>query len=347
MAGSGTHNDTAATPRLRVALIARGERLRTLWDAARANPRIEIVGQSGMPQKEALPDIPWHDDHRVLVARPEVEAALLGTSTRGDVAISMVAAQEEVHVWRPPPLARNFAEAAELVKLVRKQGTIHRAASWWEHVTDRGWQELAWPDGFEPQFSELACSTPAPPLEAWQSVANDAGGGALAQDAYALLEALVATRGLPETVSAALSNLPCEPGAAHRETENIALAVLRYANQGVADVRATWGLTPTVRRLVHHATAGSVTLTDHEVVLADPTGQRTDEHPLPPDPLGSDLRRFVDAALSNAADRMGPSLERHLAVMALLDAVYLAARTVHPESPQKHYELQGWPVPRL
>lgn len=329
---------------VRAALVADAAGLARLAPALRASNMFELRGQAGMPQADALPGVPWVDDRRVLVANPEIEAVILAGSTREDVALAATVVQRGAHIWRLPPLARNFAEAVEVARLIRKQSAVYRVASWWEHVADHTWNELAWPDAFQPLLSELRVRAPGPARASWRARSAEAAGGVLAQEAYDLLEALCATRGLPESVSATIGTLHHPPATTPRETEDTVVAILRYAG-GAAVVQATWDTVPPERLLAHHGRAVTARLTEDEAVLGDGAGQVFDRRPLPTEYLVAELRQFAEWVRAAAHDRATACLEQHLATSALLEATYLAARTGHPEAPLKFYEVQGWPLP--
>lgn len=328
-----------------VGLIAWPEELEAIVSAVGACPALELVGQAGMPQSNALADLPWFDDPRVLITDSRVQAVILATSTREDSELAATATENKVHVWRRPPIGRTFAEAAEVAGLVQRQATVYDVASWWAHVADQVWDELAWPEGFEPRFSDLRVSTPGPALNSWRRAGRECAGGALANDGYPLLEALVALRGLPETTSAAIGTYRAA-GTTSPEVEDTAVAMLCYAGDGVASVRVSWDVPPRARQLAHHGQSATVTLTPEEVTLLDAAGELHDQHPLPGPFLTTALQRFAELVRAAARDRAAATIDRHLAVSALLETIYLAARTNHPESPRKLYEVQGWPVPR-
>jgi predicted dehydrogenase len=341
-----TNNDRSSPARLRVGLIAEGERLALVAPAVQACPLVQLCGQSGMPQTAALPDIPWFDDRRQLIGHPDVQAVLLATTTRGDLGLGAMALERGLPVWRLPPIARSFAEAAELAAAVARQTTVYRVASWWEHVENHAWRELQWPDDFQPILSELRVAVRGPDPQSWRCNLAEAGGGVLTHDAYGWLEALVAVRGLPETLCATVARQRVAPGAAPRETEDAALATLRYAGDGSAALRAAWDAPPFEQTLTHHGHSATVTLNADEVTLLDAAGTLRDRHPLPTDFLAGELHRFAEWVGGDAHARAAAALERHLAVSALLETIYLSARTNHPESPRKLYEAQGWPLPR-
>ncbi len=328
---------------MRIGLIAQGEPFAALAAAVDACVLLQPLGQVGQPAAAGLRDVPWFDDPRTLLGQPGIEAVILSTSTRADVELAASAAERGLHVWRPPPAARGFPATAELLDRVQRWNTIYRVASWWEFVVDHAWHELPWPDGFTPRFSELGLSAPGPTPSDWRTIPADTAGGVLATDSYDLLEALVALRGLPTRVAAALGRFR----RAARETEDTAAAVLYYPDGGAAVLRATWDATPSECVLRHHAVQMTVTLTRDEVALSDALGTSCERRPLPGDFLTSELLRFAECIRSVARDRAAAPLERHLAVSALLEALYLSARTGDPESPAKFYQVQGRPEPRL
>jgi predicted dehydrogenase len=330
---------------VRIGLIATGEQLQTLAPALKGCLLVQPLAQAGMPQSAAIPDVPWLDDPRVMLGQPGLEAVMLATSTRSHLQLAAQAAEHGLHVWQLPPLARTFAEATELVARTKRLPTIHRVASWWEYVADHVWHELNWPADFAPLYSELRASARGPSPEAWQAIPTDAAGGVLANDAYGLLEALIAVRGLPETADAAIGSYRRVADKPVRQTEDTALAILRYG-RGLALVRATWDLPPLGHEILHCGATTRVTLADDLATLTDNSGTLIDQRPLPGEFLSHELMRFAECVRGQARDRAAVALERHLAVSALLEAIYLSARTGHPESPAKFYQVQGWPEPR-
>lgn len=331
---------------LRVGLIADPQRLDSLASSIQACPLVELIAQAGMPQSHALRDVHWHDDERFLLAAPDLQAVLLATTTRRDIELAAHAAERKLPLWQLPPLGRNFAEATEFVTRLRRYPAVHRVASWWEHVAEQVLHEVSWPDDFTPRFSELRLSTRGPDARHWLANLEQAGGGVLANDAYPLLEALVALRGLPESITAVIARQRPAPPAAARETEDIALATLRYPGGGIASIRASWDHPPFEKQLAHHGQNATITISTDGVALTDLQGSLIDRRPFAAEWLESELLRFAEFVRGDARDRAAAPLDRHVAVSAVLETTYLAARTGHPESPSRRYEVQGWPEPR-
>ena len=332
---------------LQVGLIADAPRLALLAPALQACPVLQVAAQAGMAQRDAIPEVAWVDDTRLLLAQPGLQAVLLATSTRHDAEFSLLVAERQYPIWQLPPLGRNFAEATEAVTRVKRYAAVQRFASWWEHVAEHVLDEAGgWPEDFTPRYSEIRLGTRGPTLDAWTSSLNESAGGVLANEAYFLLEALVATRGLPESVVAVTAcHRPGPPGPT-RETEDIAVAILRYADGGTAAIRAAWDHPPFEKSLSHYGQKIAVTLTTDGLTVTDVDGSLVDRRPFAADWLQSELQHFADFVRGDARDRAAAALERHVAVSALLETIYLAARTGHPESPYRRYEVLGWPEPR-
>ncbi len=341
------HNEPTTGARLRVAIIGDGERLAVVWSHLRVAARFQVIGQAGMAQTGALPDLPWSDDARILITNPELQAVVLAGSTRADAEAAELAVQRGLSVWRLPPMSRNFAEAHEAMKRLGRDAPVYRVASWWEHVADQAWGEIAWPSELRPLHTELLFGAPEPPRESWRWSRSDAGGGVLTTGAYRLIEALIATRGLPDLTYAATGAAAGIPtGATGHDAEALTVAVLRYPAGGVAWLRAAWGTASAETLLLHRGATLSARLSTEELVVSDAEGAVVDRRPINTNWLAADLQRFAEQVQGQARDRAIATLERHLAVAALLEAAYLASHTNHPESPRKFYEVVGRPTPR-
>lgn len=309
---------------------------------------VAVAAQGGMRQAEAAPGIPWVDDTRVLITQSPVDAIVLLTSIRAGVELAGTAAAAGKAVFRLPPLGRTFAEAAESIRQARQHDVLYRVASWWEQADENTRWARGLAEGFRPTFTELRSRVPGPPLPSWRSILADAGGGVLMGDAYPLLEALVALQGLPEVVTASIGRCRRKPAEAPRETEDVALALLRYPEQVLAGIVASWDVQPHEQRLELHGAAATLALTAEQVELREADGRVIDHRPLPAlhDYWRIDLARFCEGLRGRSGPARGEAaLERHLAVNALLETLYLSARTGQPETPRKLYDVQGWPEP--
>ena len=316
-------------PLLRVALVAGAD------DAARLNTaladveNVSVTAHAGVPRAAVLPELEWYDDQRAMLARGGIDALLISASARAAHELGALAAECGVHVWRRPPLGRTFAEAIESVRHARTHETTLRVASWWDAVATGMNPDVE----FAPRFSELSVSTTGLALDSWRGDRGEAGGGVLMYECYDLLEALLSHCGLPETVHAAIGRARRTAGSADRETEDVGAALLRFDDGGLAVVRGRRDIEPRHQVLELHGDTATLRIVPNE--LADTTAG---------EPLAVEMRRFFDAIRSDEARRANErTLERHGAVAAVLDAMYLSARTGQLENPRSLYEVERWP----
>lgn len=356
-------NNTRGGSPLRVGLIADGADGAALAQVVRRIPGLALMAGAGWKDETSAPEMGWFDDRRALMAQAGIEALIVSTSPRSAAELSRLAAQRGIHVWRLPPAGRDFAEAVDILRQARQGGTVHQIASRWAPLGE-ALRDL-WPrDGMEPpRFTEIRVNAPGPPLQSWRCDASQAGGGALADLAYPFLEALVAWRGLPETVWALTARLRRGAQPVPRETEELGLALLRYEGGGAALVQAAWDAPPWEQRLAHHAAQVSLELSGRPTppeasgeigdprsgpivaLLRDASGRVVAQRELPGWSVAEDLAAFAQAVREGRTDAADAAAGRHLAVAALLETCYLSARTGQPESPRKPYQVQGWPEP--
>jgi predicted dehydrogenase len=330
-----------------VGLIADAEGARAVGHAV-VGTSLEIVAQSGVRQAEGLPGAAWHDDARVMIAQSGIEALLLAASPRAAWELEPLAAERGLPIWRLPPLARNFAEASELVRRVRQRNVPYRVVSWWPAIAGDVEWALRWREGFKPLFTRVRIAAAGPPSNSWRASLGDGPGGVLATDGYAMLEALVAVRKLPERVSASVSHVRRRPGETPRETESVAVAILRYESATTTSVQAVWDIPPFGQSTEHHGPEWTVVLEPERVGIHGERGEVLEERRWQPGAFLHDELEHFAAVVRNPTAYPQPdaTLERHLAVTALLQAIYLAAQTGQPETPRKFYEVQAWPEPR-
>lgn len=337
---------TAAPRLIRVGLVADAETFGTLADAIQACSSLHLHAQYGPPQATARKAIPWFNDARVLITQGGVEAVVISLATRAAIELANLALDEHLHVWRPAPLARNFAEGVDIVRRTHAAGVVYRVASWWEQAAPIIRNLPPMTPAFSPIYSTVDARAAGPPLDSWRSCLADAGGGVLVSSAYGLLESLVALRPLPDRVSAAVEHFRRVDDKAPRETEDLAAALLRFADGGLADIRAAWDLgAAPAATVAHHTQAHGLHYDERAAWLTDASGSELDRQALPAHTLSTEMTQFADA-LSAKPSQAHDALERHLAVTALLETVYLSSRTGQPERPAKLYELQKWPESR-
>jgi len=340
-------NPSAADTPIRVGLISSAEWVEPYAAAIGSCPRLRLTAASGMAQPSAPPQAAWFDDTRVMIAQAGVDAVVLATSPRAGIELGNIATAHGLHVWRTTPIARGFAEATDAVQRARSAGVVYRVQSWWEHVAEPVRAALKLRESPRALYTTITVRAEGPPLQSWRSSLIDAGGGVLVSDAWPLLEALVALRGLPDSLSAAIGKCRRAAGLAPRETEDVAFALLRYEGGGLVLLAANWDLRDPQWVCEHHSPEATVRIERESVSVLATDHALIYRQDLPDDWLSHELDLFARAIRDrHAQEAAAGSAERHIAVMALIETIYLAARTGQPEAPRKLYEVTKWPEPR-
>ncbi len=337
-----TGNNAAA---FRVGLVADESAAARLIAAVLGCDGLQLAAQAGMPRKNAAGEVPWIDDARVLLTREDIDALLIATAPGLTVELLAQAAAQRTPVWCLPPAGRTFAELTESIGLIRAARIVGRIASWWDLVAEHFDWALRRTDHFRVWAAELYISSPASQPASWQADRGRAGGGVLLHDCYDLLEAAIAILGVPESVHAA-TGWTRRGDASGAAAEDLALGILRFESGALLGLRATRGVPPYAAQLVQHGPDYSIRATAERLAIVDAQGAVRESRLLPSAWLGQELERF--GQLVRGGETTGEATatqERHVAMAAVLEAMYLSARTGQPESPQSFYEVQKWPDP--
>jgi len=223
-------------------------------EADRAKQAAAIVGAE-----------PFSDSRQLLQQlRPDV--LLIATPPAGAADLVGLAARTESHVIKAAPLARTLDEAVELVRLMA--------------AADRHFAVLAPRRGYDSyggllaqreQLGRLFLGRAAyvlnwDPRLGWRADKASAGGGALLEAGYQMIDLLVAAMGLPEEVHAVTGRggrphmIETDGEVEHKgiyDTDDTAVVTLRYAGGAAGSVVTSWVTSPAAEQVVLHGQRGS------------------------------------------------------------------------------------------
>ncbi len=285
------------------------------------------------------PGVSAYNDHRLaIVSRPlDVLFMAIPPGERPDYL--RIAAERRIPVWMLSPPLHRFDELVELVRLFERADVPIAAARTW------GGESALRPAAVDlerlgPIFlAEGRVTTCWSGELQWRGDAAQAGGGALLDRGYLMLDAIVQLLGVPASVLAVAGRTPCSRAPAVYDTEDTAAVLCRFADGAMATLGACRRSGPDEWSLRVAAREGSMLVTDQQVVVQDRTGQR---ELLRQDrcrnPLSEQVEDFL-SALSTAPRTIGHRLREHLPTMAVMQTAYLSARTGHPETPSRLSEI--------
>lgn len=285
------------------------------------------------------------DNPAEMIETADIQAVVLSCPLPDALTLTRAALQRNMHVWRRAPLGRDLAEAVACARQMREAPVVAQIGSWWNAVREM-FPSLVH-SAEENGVCELRVNAPPPQVASWRCIRSEAGGGVLIQDAYDLLEAMIDQNGMPEAVYAAVNRANRDASRPARDVEDWAAAVFRYAGRSAGTLTCSWNATAFDSGLFRHTTSGSVLIEKAGIRAIDHAGALREEMILPHDLLPMQMKTFA-AAIHNEDRRKESirSLQRHVATSAVIEAIYLSARTSQPESPRTLCELHRWQEPQ-
>jgi predicted dehydrogenase len=289
-----------------------------------------------------------YDDHKGLVADPNVTAIVVGTPNKFHAEHAIAALRAGKHVFLEKPMALNAAEADAIIaardasggKIVQmgmvnrfknsvqalkhfldagRCGDIYSAQTWW--YRRRG----------------------IPGFGGWFTTKSISGGGALIDIGVHMLDLAVYLMGFPKpvAVSGATYNLfrkldeyaytsmwgnPTPGGL--KDVDDYALAVIRFDKGQTLQLNISWALhieqlePESGLRLMGNKGGVALRGLDSPLVVAEEAGHVIDITPMysPNDPFLDEMRHFADCI--EQGKKPTASAEQGRTVQAILDAIY-------------------------
>jgi len=304
-----------------------------------------VAAQAG---REA--NVPAYTDNRSVLVETRPRAVYLAMPPMAVPDLLKTCAERGIHVWKESPLARNLAEGVALVRHMENAnlklavGTQRRFAHGYRQA-----RQLQHHIGRVFLGRARYMFNWGPDLN-WRGDKTSAGGGALLELGYHLIDLFAWMLGLPEEVygCSAGGNRP-EPQASPSqplpvyETDDTAAAILRFGGGAMATIVTSRFSGPVSEELSLHGLGGSLTADSETCLLRDPDGnvtERADGNAAPLDVFQRQAESFARAVLSDARTYECSGRE-NLLNLAAIEAIYLSGRTSHPENPSRLLETHG------
>ena len=285
-----------------------------------------------------------YDDHRRALVETAPQAVFLAVPPAPAAELARLAAQRGIHVWRQVPLARNLPEAVELCRRMDRAdrqfvvGTERRYRHSYRHArTLRERLGRIYMVRGHYEFNQ------GPDL-AWRGD-KDAGGGALIELGYHMLDLIIWLMGMPGSILAVTGTGQRAAGEADLpvyDSDDSAVIVMRYPHQAVAVVNVTRCFNPLREGLTLYGEAGTIAASAGECIFRDRHGAVVDtltDDETPAGLFGRMIDDFARTALANAP-RYACSGWESLRTLACVEAAYLSDRTGACEDP--HDLLAGY-----
>ncbi|MFE4492447.1 Gfo/Idh/MocA family protein [Streptomyces niveus] len=280
--------------------------------------------------------VPGFTDIRTLLDQVRPDFAIIAVPHHVGREVIETCAAAGVHVMKEKPFATSPAEAADLVALCDKAGielmvTVQRRFHPLYTAAVQLLEQIGQPYLVEGRYT-FHCPDPA---AGWRGRASLAGGGALMDMGYHLIDLLIWYLGLPDRVLADMST------AAHPDTEydaeDTALVHLAYDHGLYGSLFISRSAGPKTEHLTVTGPRGTVVIERGRLRLLTPDGQLIESlvrEPASPSTAAAQIDSFcrvLDGARTNPS---GPAV--HMAHAAFLAAAYTSQTSLSPADPKEY-----------
>lgn len=333
--------------KLKTAVIGLNEGGQLLLKAARRikHLRIEAVADKDTKLAEQLAaeyECASYDDYRQLVVQNQLDCLLVAAGMHACEEHIRTAIKRKFNVLKLAPAARNFEEAAEIVKLAEQQETKFVVANPYRFAPSFvALRELLEQGRIEQVFLITAfCNVGDSTLPAWKTDPKLAGGGVLLHNCYPIVDQVVCNFPLPQQVHALNMSQASDKQQRHYLAEDAALVTMRFSDTLIGQVTALRraGLGPAEELLRIYGKDKVVTASKTHMTICDGSDQTSEQLQHEDKPLGNMkrlLENFALGILSPDNNELCSTARENLRNMAVIEAAYLSARTGFPEQPAK------------
>lgn len=287
------------------------------------------------------------DDYRRLVIQNDLDCLLVAAGMHSCEQYLRSAIKKRFNIFKLKPLARNFEEATELVRLAQaehakiavavplrfSEGLCHLRS-----VLDNGSIEQI-------SLVTVCCEYRTEHLSAWHLDPALAGGGVLLHESYEIIDLLLRSFGVPEQVYSLLTNTAADRLQRHALTEDCAVVAMRFGSDLRLNLVATRATGP-------HAITESICCLSKDRLLVfgrdkmtieDRSGRKLKQKRFSYDDGAAMKEALENFALSILDPQQNPfscGAKEQLQTMAVIEAAYLSSRTGMPEQPRRILALE-------
>jgi len=337
--------------KLKTAILGLADKGRLLLEAA-ANTdflKIEAVADkdSELVQKTAAQfKCTAYDDYRSLIMQNQFDCLIVADPWHTCDKYVKDAIERKFNILAGPPLARNFEEAAQLVRLAEEQDIQFAMAN--PNCFAKGPLVM---QSFiaEKKIDHIFCLTAActignAPLPPWRSDPKLAGGGVLLHECYGIIDLIVSSFGIPQQVYSLNASNALDRKQRLYVTEDTAMLTMKFSDAFVATLSVVRSgvAEPQTNIIKVYGRDKSLILSGKDLIVTDDTEQITKQFKYDsnePSAMTKILENFALSLISPDNNKLCSSALQNLNNMAVIEAAYLSARTGFPEEPARILQM--------
>ena len=304
-------------------------------------------------------DCAAYDDYRQLIIQNQLDCLLVAAAMYSCDEHIRAAIKKKFNILKLPPAARNFEEAAELVRLAENENVRFAVANLSRFARSflalREYLQKGKIDhiflmtafcnvGQQPHRDPKRHRVPSESQSAWESDPKLAGGGVLLHNCYEMIDQIVWNFSMPQQAYLLQTNQALDKQQRLYLTEDTAVATMKFSDTLIGNLIASrrTGMGPREGSLTVYGKDKILTVSDTQFTVADGTGQSSEQLRCDDNALGRMTRLLESFAISILApdeNKLCSSGGENLKNMAVIESAYLSARTGFPEEPGRILQM--------
>jgi predicted dehydrogenase len=336
---------------LKTAILGLDEQGRFLLEATRGNENFKIVAVADSDANLAqqfgkLWNCASYDDYRQLITQNQLDCLFVGAPLHTCADYLKVAVKKKFNIFKLPPFARNYSEAAELGKLAQSEEVSFTIANLNRFARPAlAMRSFILQNSTEQFFFILAgagTKKGADPFLGWRADPILAGGGVLLYDCWEIIDQIVQNFGVPQQVYCVAGSTATDSRQRQYLTEDSAVITMKFNDMLCGTLfagHAADSIAQSSQNLLFAQGPNLTTRTsDKSFEAADKYGEQLKREDFEVDYL-DELKKAVENFGSHLLwPDINPlicSVADNLKIMAVIEAAYLSARTGMPEQPAR------------
>jgi predicted dehydrogenase len=279
-----------------------------------------------------------YDDYRQLIIQNQFDCLLVAAGIHSCYEYVRMAMKKKTNILKLAPPARNFQEAAELVRLAEDENIKFVIANPMRFAQSfLTLRQFLQQGRIEQIFLITAsCSVGNERIAAWQTDPKLAGGGVLLHNCYQIIDQIVWNLPAPQQVYSLNTNSAGDRQQRSYLTEDTTVVTMKFTDTFFGNLIASKVFGPEQQILKLYGKDKILTISNARFIVSDGIGQTKEESEYRDDePVWHTalLKNFAMSILLPDKNTPCSSARENLNDMAVIEAAYLSARTGMPEEP--------------
>ena len=285
-----------------------------------------------------------YDDYRQFIIQNQFDCLLVAAGMYSCDEYVRMAMKKKFNIFKLPPLARNFEEASQFVRLAEDENVKFAIANPSRFTQSYlALRQFLNEKNIEQVFLITAFCTFADGQSArWRTDPKLAGGGVLLRDCYEIIDQIVYNFATPQQVYSLNTNTAGDRQQRLYLTEDTALVTMKFADTSFGNLITGKLLGPKQTVLKIYGKNKILTVHDSRFVVSDGLGHTSDKFEYDDDKLACMTKALTNFALSIISpdkNKLCSSAKENLKNMAVIESAYLSARTGMPEEPARILQM--------